>query len=239
MERKERRSRKHVVLCPAASSPGAAAQKDALPPARTRDLREKDPVLVPAKGRLVVGAQSGLLPLRPQNAAPHRRSPARPAPRPRRPSPLSSCTMPMVPPVLMTNTRASLTALQPGRSSRWVPHRALPREHRITAASIPAPKNRYLRREGELKGGPGAASVPPPPAGKAAGWGPERRGERHRLRSSPGCGERGREPRRRRTARPRWCRWMEERGQRCGERAGEGCTSPSPGLRWNGRPVVR
>lgn len=177
MERKERRSRKHVVLCPAASSPGAAAQKDALPPARTRDLREKDPVLVPAKGRLVVGAQSGLLPLRPQNAAPHRRSPARPAPRPRRPSPLSSCTMPMVPPVLMTNTRASLTALQPGRSSRWVPHRALPREHRITAASIPAPKNRYLRREGELKGGPRAASVPPPPAGQAAGWGPERRGE--------------------------------------------------------------
>lgn len=114
----------------------------------------------PLEAGLLAGARSGLLPFScppPAERCSPRLQPGSPR------SPLSSCTMPMVPPVLMTSTRASLTALQPGRSWRWVPDSALPSEPRATAASIPTPRNRYLRRKGELdRGRPGGRLRPAP-----------------------------------------------------------------------------
>lgn len=112
-------------------------------------------------------------------ASPAPRSHPSSSPRPAAcPSPLTSCTMPMVPPVLMTSTRASVLAEgaegQPGRSWKRGPARALSRERgcpAAAAASIPHRTIRYLRAARTTGSCRGGREVAGPPLSAAPGAG--------------------------------------------------------------------
>lgn len=161
---------------------------------KARLLVTKAPASAPAhkplhpRGQLGHPTKPGWFRHTPQNLHPFPRGGTHRPPRypglrrpasPRPPSPLTSCTMPMVPPVLMTSTRASVEALQPpagagGGSWGWGAVRALP-----SGRCMPAVRNRYLPGRPATSGVIGAVRGPPLPApGGRAGSGVGRAGRR-------------------------------------------------------------